>query len=139
MNEGIKKGLIFGLVLIIIQVLLLIFNDGEPTAQFILWIIQLVAYFIASTIAAEAEYSKQGDFAQENLTQVAASGRGATMMICVLVWVYIILRSIILDDSGIFNNLGLFSFIFAVFDFVCAIGIGSLAGNIVKKKYNQYD
>ena len=139
MNEGIKKGIIFSIILIVLQFVLLLINDWEPKAQFILWLLQLIFYFIAGLVASEAEYNHCQDFEEENLERCVASGRGAAMTISILLWLYIIIRSILLDDAGLFNHFGVIgTLLFAILDVILSMGIGTFAGKSTKKKYSVY-
>lgn len=136
-NFGISVGFSFSVVLLLIHVAVDWLNGGVSQGDSILWFLQIGVYFAASLIAANAQYKSQIDD-NEPLKDVVNAGRGAAMVICFVVWLYIIIRSLVLNDSGMFSGGGVFPFCgFVLLDFIIAVAVGSWGGRIMEKQHEH--
>jgi hypothetical protein len=135
-NAGVAVGFIASIIIVIIHVLIDMVNEGSSQGDFVLWFFQLLVYFFIGIIAGSNQYKKQIN-AMDSLQGIKEAGRGAAIIVSVILWVYIIVRSIALDDAGLFSSLGiLFTLLFAIFDFILAMGLGTLGATIIHKKYD---
>ena len=138
-NFGISVGLTFAVILLLIHAVVDWLNGGVSQGDVILWLLQIAVYFVASLIAANSQYQVQIDF-NEPLLGVANAGRGAAMISCAVMWSYIVVRSLVLDDPGMFAGGGLLPFCgFVLLDFVVAVAFGSWGGNIIENRYKHKD
>lgn len=138
-NSGITVGIIVSIIVLLIHVLIDMVNEGGSQGDFVLWFFQLLVYFFIGIIAGSNQHKKQIN-ANDPLQGIKEAGRGAAIILSLIMWVYIIIRSIALDDSGLFNSFGIvFSLLFAIFDFIMAIGLGTLGATIIHKKYDFDD
>jgi len=136
-NKGIIVGLIFVTIFIFLHIIIEIANNGETRGDFLLWFLQLLAYFFGGMIATSSQYQSQIDN-DDPLSGITNAGRGNALVIFICIWVYILIRSIVLDDPGVFSGIGVFlSILFGVADLALAIIFGSIAGNIVKNKHKD--
>jgi hypothetical protein len=136
-NKGIVVGLVFAILFVIFHVIIEIVNDGETRGDFILWLFQILAYFFGGMIATNSQYQSQLEI-DDPLSGIANAGRGNALVIFICLWVYILIRSIVLDDSGLFSGFGIFpSILFGVVDLTFAIIFGSISGSIIKNKYKD--
>lgn len=137
-NRGVLVGLVFSVILILVHGFI-DFRNGSSRADFVLWLFQFIVYFIASLIAANSEYELQknsNEPTDKSLKELPNAGRGAAMIIWVLLWVYIIARSLLWNDSGMFGDAGVVAFVvFVILDFVVAIALGSWGGSIIAKQH----
>lgn len=138
MNEGMKKGLLFAMILIVIHIMILLFNNGSPSADLLLWFFQLICYFLAGSLAAESFASHSIDLDGVNPDFIVSSSRSATLIMCFVLWMFIILRSVILDDGGLFSHFGVIGSLgFGVVDFICALAIGGFVGVKIKNNHSS--
>ena len=138
MNAGFRVGLIGAVIMIVVHLFLLLINQGETKGDLLAWLLQLVVYFFASQSAAQQQYNAL-ERSYEPLRGVQAAGVGAALTISFLVWVYIILRGVFRDAFGItimVNPVGLYCMV--VLDVLLALGLGSLGGHLVVKKYENF-
>ena len=134
-NRGVLVGLVFSVILILIHGII-DFRNGSSQADFVLWLFQFIVYFIAALMAANSEYQHQKNLDAPSLKEVVNAGRGVAMIIWVLLWVYIIVRSLLWDDSGMFGEAGVVAFVvLVVLDFVIAIALGSWGGSLIVKQH----
>jgi hypothetical protein len=137
-NSGIAVGIIAGIIMVIIHVLIDMVNQGSSRGDFVLWFFQLFVYFFIGIIAGSHQH-KNRMTTDESLEEMGIkdAGRGAAMILSLVMWVYVIGRSIALDDPGMFNSFGVvFTLLFAIFDFLLAMGLGTIGASIIHKKYN---
>jgi hypothetical protein len=135
-NAGITVGIIASVIFLIIHVLIDMVNEGGTQGDFVLWFFQLLSYFFIGMIAGSSQHKNHAD-SNDPLYGIKEAGRGAAILISAILWVYIIIRSIALDDSGLFNSFGiLFTLLFAVFDFLMALALGTFGAGIIHKKYD---
>lgn len=136
-NKGLVTGLVISFILVIIHILIEVINYGSTKADFFLWFIQILLYFFGGMIAASNQMKVQ--HLSANPTEgIVNAARGSGMVIFFILWIYIIIRSIVLDDSGLFAGMGIvFSLGFGFVDLVLAIALGSFSGNQIRKK-NEY-
>lgn len=138
-NSGIPVGLIAGFVVMIFHLMIDMVNQGDTKADLILWFLQLLVYFFIGIIAGSQQHNKQV-YDSDALRGVVEAGRTSAIILSLFMWVYIIIRSIALDDSGMFQSFGIgFSLLFGVVDFMIALGLGSLGASIIYKKYHYED
>ncbi|MDP1614601.1 MAG: hypothetical protein Q8L68_02280 [Methylococcales bacterium] len=136
-NFGISVGSTFSVILLLIHAVVDWLNGGVSQGDGILWLFQIVVYFIASLIAANSQYQAQIDF-NEPLLGVANAGRGAAMIVCAVMWFYIVVRSVVLDDPGMFAGGGILPFCgFVLLDFVVAVAFGNWGGRIIEKRHEH--
>lgn len=136
-NLGISVGLTFSVILLLIHVAVDWLNGGVSQGDPILWFLQIGLYFAASLIASNAQYKSQIDD-NEPLKDVMNAGRGAAMILCFVIWTYIIIRSLVLNDSGMFSGGGIFPFCgFILLDFIVAVAFGSWGGRIIEKQHEH--
>ena len=142
MNSGILVGLIAAVIMMGVHLFFMLILSGQNsngwihTGDWIANIIQLFVYFFASHSAAERQYHNQERDATDALRGVRAAGIGAAITTSLLVWVFIIVREIIYDATGVTvtpDPFGLCAWI--VVDVLLAIGLGAWAGGMVEKKY----
>lgn len=136
-NFGISVGLTFSVILLLIHAIVDWLNGGVSQGDSILWLFQVAIYFIASLTAANAQFRAQID-SDNQLHGVADAGRGAAIIACVAMWIYVVVRSIVLDDSGMFAGAGILPFCgFVLLDFIVAVAFGSWGGRIVEKQHEH--
>ena len=123
-NFGFKFGLIGILVFAIVNIAAVItFSSTKP--DFVLWIFQLIAYYIFGAQAAAAQRERQRNTLNQN-QGVAAASIGAAMVLSIGMWLVRILRDLVF---GIVNPYGiLWMIVWALVDVPIAIGIGAAAG-----------
>lgn len=138
-NYGISIGLTISAVLMLIHAVVDWLNGGVSQGDPVLWVFQIVIYFVASLMAANAQYRSQIDF-DTPLAGVQEAGRGAAMIICVVMWGYIIVRSLVSDDPGMFGGSGLLPFCgYVLLDFVVSLAFGNFGGGLVVKQHQHVD
>lgn len=136
-NFGISVGLTFSVILLLIHAIVDWLNEGVSQGDGILWLFQIVIYFVASLTAANAQFKSQIE-SDNQLKGVANAGRGAAMITCVVMWIYIVVRSVVLDDPGMFAAGGILPFCgFVLLDFIVAVAFGSWGGHIVEKQHEH--
>jgi len=134
-KAGFIGGGIFSLLLIIIHVIVDAVNYWSSQADFVLWIFQLVLYFIAAMVSTSSQYQNQMN-SDEPLLEIVSAGRGAAMIMAVCMWVYIIIRSIALDDPGMFAGISFVLFIgFMILDMILAIVFGTGGGKVIENQH----
>ena len=132
-NTGIQTGIAFSAFLLLIHAIVDWLNSGYSQADGVLWFFQVFIYFIASLTAANAQFraSQDSDKEVEHMGIVEA-GRGAAMITCLAMWAYIVVRSVVLDDAGMFGGSGILPFCgFILLDFIVAIALGNWGGRII--------
>lgn len=134
-NPAFKIGLISGLVMAGMYTLLYFLAGMSTRLDIIAWIIQLAVYFFSARSASQKMYQQQMD-GYEPLNNVQASGTGAAIVICLVIWAYFLIRSLVMSAFEVYIIDGPFLLCGAViFDMLIAIGLGSLGGNSVVKQY----
>lgn len=137
-HSGFQVGLIGGILMVILHLAFLVVFQGTNTGDLIAWLIQLFLYFILGRVAANKEFRKLVGQGRE-LGGVQSAGLGAALVMSLIVWLFVIIRSIVRDDPGMFiitNPVGLFCAVVA--DILIALGLGSLSGKSVLKKQKDY-
>lgn len=134
-NMGFRYGISGGIIMVVIHLFLLLLfqgtNRGDLLALFLSWFV----YFMVGRMAAQAQYNIQREDLQP-LRGVGEAGRGASMVACVFIWGFIVVRGIFRDALGVFiivNPVGLF--VAMLVDFIIAMGIGGWAGKTILDKY----
>lgn len=134
-NSGIPVGLTSSVILVLIHAVVDFLNNGISQGDVFMWLFQIAVYFVSSLIASNSQYRAQID-SNEPLQGVANAGRGATMIACAVMWIYIVVRSVVLDDPGMFVGAGLLPFCgFVLLDFIVAVAFGSWGGRIIEKQH----
>jgi hypothetical protein len=134
-NAGFLYGAIFALLIVVIHVVVDGMNYWSSQADLFLWGVQLVFYFIAGIAAANSQYKVQIND-DDPLLGIVSQGRGAAMIIAACSWVYIIIRSLALDDAGMFAGISFILFVgFMIIDFLLAIALGHGGGRIIEKQH----
>jgi hypothetical protein len=137
-NKGIGTGIVITLLLVLAHILVDVLNYGDSRGDFFLWFIQALMYFFGGMIAASSQHRAQHDL-PDPTEGIANASRGSALILFAVMWCYIIIRSIALDDAGMFSGLGLvFSFFFGIADLALALALGSVSGNIIRKKNELY-
>ncbi len=138
-NYGISMGLTFSVIVLLIHAIVDWLNGGDSRGDSILWILQSILYFVAALVAASSQFNAQSHL-DVPLFGVVEAGRGAPMIMSVVMWGYIIVRSLILDDAGMFGGSGVFPFCgFILLDFIVAFSFGHWGGTIIKKRHEDVD
>ena len=141
-NSGFVVGGIFASLLIITHLIVDMVNSWNSQADIVLWIVQLVCYFIAALVASNSQYQRQVNN-DDPFVGVVSAGRGAAMIIAVCMWIYIIVRTIVLNivdnEFGLFAGIGVILFVgFMVLDFFLAIALATGGGAIIEKQHNRF-
>ncbi len=138
-NYGISVGLTFSVIVLLIHAIVDWLNGGDSQGDSVLWILQAILYFTAALIAAGNQFNSQMHL-DDSLFGVVEAGRGAPMIMSVVMWGYIIVRSLILDDAGMFGGSGVFPFCgFILLDFIVAFSFGHWGGTIIRKRHEEVD
>ncbi len=131
---SLNVGVIFSLLLLAIHIISDASNNWNSSRDMIFWLIRIPLYFFVGMIAANKQY-KQDLFTDTPLSRLGNASRSASLIISIVDWFYIIARSVIQDDSGLFSGLGiLLSLFFMGFDLLLALVLGNFAGSIVRRK-----
>jgi hypothetical protein len=134
-HAGFRMGAFGGAIVVGLHIFLLLINRGENNGDTLAWLLQLIVYFFIAGNAAEQHHSAQRDDI-DHLRGVQAAGTGAALVTSIIVWIYIILRGVFRDAFGIIVIVEPVSlFFFIMFDILVALGIGTLGGHQVVKKY----
>ena len=133
-GSTITVGIVVGLLLVTIHA----FSDGinywDSSRDFIFWLVRMPLYFLIGMVAASSQL-KHDMFSDTPLEKLGNTARSASLILCVFDWIYVFLRSLITDDSGLFSGLGiLLSIILVAFDFLIAVILGNAAGSLVRRK-----
>jgi len=138
-SYGLPVGLTFSVIILLIHAVVDWLNSGNSQGDSVLWILQALLYFVAALIAASSQFNSQKHM-DETLSGVIEAGRGAPMIMSGVMWGYIIVRSLILDDAGMFGGSGVFPFCgFILLDFVVAFSFGNWGGTIIRKRHEEVD
>jgi len=138
-HAGIVAGLVGALVMIAVHLVLLLIFHGHIHGDWIAHGIQLIVYFFVSQVAAQNHYNGQ-ERSPEALRGVRGAGIGAAITTSILMWLFIVIRDIILDAVGLTPFIEVIStFCIVVIDVLLALAIGSWGGSIVEKKYKIFD
>lgn len=133
---SVNVGIVFSLILLTIHVISDASNYWDSSRDMLFWFIRIPVYFFVGMIAANKQY-KQDLLTDTPLSRLGNVSRSAPLIISIVDWFYIIARSVIQDDSGLFAGLGiLISLFFMGFDLLLALVLGSFAGSIVRRKNN---
>lgn len=139
MHAGIAVGLVGVVVMIAVHLVLLLIFQGRTGGDWIAHGIQLLVYFFASQVAAQNHYNGQ-ERSPEALRGVKGAGIGAAITTSLLIWLFIVIRDIVLDAMGITPFIEVVTtFCIVVADVLLAIALGSWGGAIVEKKYKTFD
>ncbi len=139
MNAGFSVGFIASILMIAVHLILLLIFQGGTRGDWIAHGIQLLVYFIASQSAAQQQYNAQ-ERSIEALRGVKAAGMGAALTVSFLMWIFILVRNLILDAMGQFIYVdAIGTFCIVVVDVLLAIALGTWGGSIVEKKYKAMD
>jgi hypothetical protein len=131
---SLNVGVIFSLLLLAIHIISDASNNWNSSRDMIFWFIRIPLYFFVGMIAANKQ-CKQDLFTDTPLSRLGNASRSASLIISIVDWFYIIARSVIQDDSGLFSGLGiLLSLFFMGFDLLLALVLGNFAGSIVRRK-----
>ena len=137
-NAGFRVGIIGGLFIVFLHLInLIVFRSRNSFSDLIIWLVQLISYFFIGKAAAQKHYDRSLD-GYSDLQSVQSAGTGGPLVTSFTVWIFIIIRGILLDAFGFFvimNPVGLFCYIFT--DVLIALGIGSLAGKSVVKNFDN--
>lgn len=141
-NPGFSVGLIGGVIAVIGHLIVLFMLNGATAgAMVMLLVVQPLIYYFAGQSAAEKMYQHNVNLQALDLTEhLRGSGTGAAFVICIIVWAYLLLQAIIVDALGmqvIVEPITLF--IAIVVEALVALGLGSLAGRNVEKKYSGFN
>jgi len=137
-HAGFRLGAVGGLLMWGIHLILLLIFQGTNQGDFLAWTIQLFVYFFMGRTAAQKHYDAQRDEV-DALRGVQGAGTGAALVTSILVWVFIILRSIVRDAVGfmvLVDPIGLFCVM--VVDVLIALGLGSWGGKTVVRKHQTF-
>lgn len=127
-------GIVVGLLMVIIHVLADGINYWDSSRDFLFWLARIPLYFLIGMTAANSQF-KHDIFSDAPLDNLGNAARSASLILCIFDWIYVILRSLITDDSGLFSGLGIvMSIILVAFDFLIAIVLGNAAGSLVRRK-----
>lgn len=134
-NAGFRYGLIGGLVVVGVNAVLGFALQNWNTADLIAWLLGWVVVFIVARQAAGAQVRAQmGELNPGRNAQGAAVG--AALLTVLLVWLFVFGRDVVRDQPGLFT---VFSCARVPFDVVVALGVGSLAGAGVARRYEGQD
>ncbi|MBM4424665.1 MAG: hypothetical protein FJ030_14980 [Chloroflexi bacterium] len=134
-HAGFRMGAVGGVIMIAVHLFLLAINRGTNNGDVLAGLLQLVVYFFIAHNAAEQHHATQLD-SVDHLRGVQGAGVGAAVTTSILVWIYIVVRGIFRDAFGITVIVEPVSLCFTIFiDVLLALGIGSLGGGLVAKKY----
>ncbi|MEA5078535.1 MAG: hypothetical protein VB013_08185 [Anaerolineaceae bacterium] len=137
-NKGISTGIVIVVLLLLIHILVDVLNNGNSRADFFLWFIQVLLYFFGGLIAASSQFIAQHDL-PDPTEGIANASRGSALIVFAVMWCYFVIRSIAIDDAGMFAGMGLvFSIFFGMADLVIALVLGSISGSIIRKKNELY-
>lgn len=138
-NSGFAVGLIATILMITVHLVLLLIFQGSTRGDWIAHIIQLLVYFVASQSAAQQQYNAQ-ERSIEALRGVRGAGMGAAITVSILMWIFILVRNLILDAIGqLVYFEAISTFCTVVVDVLLAIALGTWGGSIVEKKYKAGD
>lgn len=138
-HAGIAAGLMGVLIMIPVHLVLLLIFQGQTRGDWIAHGIQLLVYFFASQVAAQNHYNGQ-ERSPEALRGVRGAGIGAAITTSLLMWLFVVIRDIVLDALGMTPFLEVVTtFCIVVVDVLLAIALGSWGGSIVEKKYKTFD
>jgi len=127
-------GIVVGLLIVTIHMLSDGINYWDSSRDFLFWLVRIPLYFLIGMTAANSQF-KQDMFTDAPLDKLGNAARSASLILGIFDWIYIILRSLITDDSGLFNGLGIvISFVLVAFDFLIAIVLGNAASSLVRRK-----
>ena len=141
MHPSFPVGLAAGIIAIFAHLILLLINHGTNEGDLLmLLLIQPLIYFFGGQSAAERQYQYNINDQQIELTEhVRGAGTGAAIVASLIVWVFIILRGVFRDAFGITIMVNPLELFFAILiDVLVAMGLGTLAGRNVAKKYEGY-
>lgn len=131
---SVNVGIIFGLILLTIHIISDAANYWDSSRDMIFLFSRIPLYFFVGMIAANKQY-KQDLGTDAPLRRLGNASRSASLIITIVDWLYVIARSVIQDDSGLFSGLGIFlSLLFMGFDLILALVLGNFAGSIVQRK-----
>jgi hypothetical protein len=131
---SVNVGIVFSLILLTIHIISDASNYWDSTRDMLFWFSRIPLYFFVGIIAANKQY-KQDLLTDNPFGRIGNASRSASIAISVVDWLYIIARSVIQDDSGLFAGLGiLLSLFFMGFDLLLALVLGNFAGSIVRRK-----
>ncbi len=134
-NEGFRVGLIGAIVASTLHLLLPFFAQGAVWGDIFAWLLQLLLYVLVGRSAAQRQYDKQ-QMELNPLEGVVGAGTGAALITSLLTWLFILVRSIIVDAAGNSVLVEPISLCLMVFlDIVAAIGLGTWSGRSVARKY----
>lgn len=131
---SVNVGIVFSLILLTFHVISDASNYWNSSRDMLFWFSRIPLYFFVGMIAANKQY-KQDLFTDTPLGRLGNASRSASLVISIVDWFYVIARSVIQDDSGLFAGLGiLLSLFFMGFDLLLALVLGNFAGSIVQRK-----
>lgn len=135
-HPGFWSGMAAGLVLILLHTVLFILFSGRSISDSIGWVIQIAAYFIAASSAAESAY--QGYLIRgAGSSQIEGAAVGAALVASLVVWGYRLVRAVVIDSLNmivVVDPIGVCGLI--ILDVILAAGIGKLIGDKVKRKHS---
>jgi hypothetical protein len=132
-NSGFGVGLVVGSIIVFVHITFILINDYRTSADLFIWIFQLISYYIAGYVSAKRQFENNIDDIDVG-EHIPGAARGAALIISLLVWLYIIIRSLLINDAGMFFGFGILgSMGFLILDVMIALGLGSIAGKQVLK------
>ncbi len=133
-HASFRFGLIGGVILVLLYLLTSLLSTSVAI-QWIMVVVEGLFYIGFANSATEAQYRFQVENVEEPLAGVQSEGMGAALIICVIGWVFRIVRWLILSANGtvlveplsLACNMGVSGLL--------AMGLGAWSANRVVKKY----
>lgn len=136
-NVWLGVGITAGFIMIAVHFLLLMIfrwtNGGDWIAIVLGWFV----YLMSARSAAQQQYDQQKDGFQP-LRNVGGAGIGASLIVFVMVWVFIVVRGVLRDLIGItifVDPVGLFCMI--TLDGIAAVSLGGWGGRMVENQHKD--
>lgn len=134
MNAGFQVGLM-GVLLMAFINLLVFFLNGDSRGDFLVWLFQLVVYYVLGRLASARQAELQRH-TYEPGRGVSGAGIGAALVTSIGMWIYLILRDVFRSalDAVVF----LWPLLFCgwvITDVLLALGIGSLAAHSISREH----
>ena len=137
-HPGFRFGFLGALLTILLHQALPFISRGEAWGEGLAWVLQWAIYYFTGRSAAQQQYNAQQN-GLDAMRGVQGAGVGAGLVTSLLTWIFILIRAIVLYESGTFVIIEPISmYCIVVIDVCLAIALGAAAGRSIANKYRTF-